>query len=74
MKQLKRRRRSYLFTPITQLGIKPVIIWGYDTSEKFVCRLEINGAGAAVFSGEKGGEKLCNASWEKLVAALSQHG
>jgi hypothetical protein len=47
-------------------------IWGYDKEEKFVCRLEINAAGIAVFSGEKGGKKLCDLNWERLVQKLSR--
>jgi hypothetical protein len=64
MKQIKRRRSSYLSVPTLPLRTAPVIVWGYDKSEKFVCRLHINAAGIAVFSGEKGGKKLCDVSWE----------
>jgi hypothetical protein len=35
-----------------------------------VCRIEINAAGIAVFTGVHGGQKLCNDSWEKFVKRL----
>jgi hypothetical protein len=67
------RRSSYLHVPqVIELETKPAKLWCYDTAGKFVCRLEINGAGLAVYSGEKGGKRLCNVTWEGLVDTLSQ--
>jgi hypothetical protein len=70
---MKRRlRSSYLAVrPTIELSKKPIIVWGYDPAGKFVCRLEINSAGIAVYAGEKGGKKLRNVTWERLVQDLS---
>ena len=65
------RRSSYISLPGNiELQRSPVVVWGYDKSDKFVCRLEISGAGIAVYAGEKGGKMLSNATWEKLVKIL----
>jgi N6-adenosine-specific RNA methylase IME4 len=55
-----------------KLAIKPIKIWGYDKLKNFVCRLEINAAGVAVYTGETGGQKLCDDSWEKFVKRLKK--
>ena len=66
------KRSSYLkYDEITPLGKKGLKIWAYDANEKFACRLEINATGMAVFSGTKGGKKIANLSWEKLVKRLT---
>jgi hypothetical protein len=66
------RRSSYLHVPqVIALERSPIMIWGYDPSGEFVCRLEINGAGIAVYSGKKGGKQLLNVTWERLVEDLS---
>jgi len=70
MKNNNRNRSSYLSARDIKLPIRPVKIWGYSKSQNFVCRLEINAAGIAVFTGEKGGRKLCNDSWERFVKRL----
>jgi hypothetical protein len=70
MKNKNKKRSSYLSARDIRLAIRPVVIWGYGKSQNFVCRLEINAAGIAVFTGEKGGHKLCNDSWEKFVKRL----
>ena len=44
----------------------------YDKKEKFVCRLEVNAAGVAVYIGEKGNTELCDLSWERLVEQLQK--
>jgi len=72
MKTKNRKRSSYLSTNELQLGRAPIKIWGYDKSEDFVCRLEINAAGLAVFAGGRGGKKLGDFSWERLVKKLEQ--
>jgi hypothetical protein len=72
MKSKNRKRSSYVSARYLSLDKRPMKIWGYDKEEKFVCRLEINAAGIAVFSGEKGGKKLCDLNWERLVQKLSR--
>lgn len=65
------KRSSYLrYDEVTPLGKKGLKIWAYDPKEKFVCRLEFNGAGIAVFSGTKGGKRVANLSWERFVKKL----
>jgi hypothetical protein len=72
VKQVKRKRSSYMSAYDLRLDKKRIKIWGYDKSEKFVCRLEINAAGVEVFAGERGGKSLCNLTWESLVVQLSK--
>ena len=72
MKTETRNRSSYLSAHDLQLGKRPIKIWGYDKSEDFVCRLEINSAGVAIFSGGRGGKKLGDYSWERLVRKLTK--
>lgn len=67
-----RRSSSFLSCRDMRLGARPIKIWAYDKSEKFVCRLEINAAGVAVYTGAKGGKELCNLNWEKLLAVLAR--
>jgi hypothetical protein len=70
-KAKQHRRKCYISVPgRLELQRSAVKIWGYDKTGKFVCRLEINGAGLAAFAGEKGGKKLGDMTWEKLVKAL----
>ena len=71
MKKIK-KRSSYLSARNIHLGKKPIIIWGYDQSDTFVCRLEINAAGLEVFSGVTGGKRLCDWNWERLVLELKK--
>jgi len=47
-------------------------IWGYSPKGRFVCRVEVNGAGLALYSGVKGRKKIANATWEKLVDKLTK--
>ena len=72
MKSETRKRSSYLSARDLRLGKRPIKIWGYDKSDDFVCRLEINAAGVAVFSGGRGGRKLGDFSWERLVRKLGE--
>jgi hypothetical protein len=66
------KRSSYLkYDEVVQLGKRGLTVWGYGKTGKFVCRVEVNGAGIAVFTGAKGKLKLANVSWEKLVERLS---
>jgi hypothetical protein len=72
MKNEKNKRRSYLKIPASvELGRAPIRVYGYDTSEKFVCCLKINAAGVTVLSGTKGGKQLYTGNWEKLVQKLT---
>lgn len=65
------KRSSFLqYTAVSALGVKPVRVWGYDKKGKFVCRLEINGAGIAVYTGKKGQKTVGDLSWEKLIQRL----
>ena len=67
------KQRSYMkYSAEVELGIKPVFVWGYGKSGRFVCRVEINSAGLAVYSGKKGTKRLANASWEGLVKTLQR--
>lgn len=70
MKRQAHKRSSYLSTYGLELRKRPIYIWGYDKAENFVCRIEINAAGLAVYSGKRGGKKLCDLSWERLVKKL----
>ena len=72
MPELKRSSYLYLRDSVSLGKGRAVTIWGYDTSGKFVCRLEVSNAGVAVFSGEKGGKRLCNLTWEGFVNTLAQ--
>lgn len=47
------------------------MVWGYGRKKQFVCRLEVNAAGVAVYTGTKGKKKLANVSWEKFVERLA---
>lgn len=66
------KRSSYMIHNETiKLGKKGLKIWAYGRNYKYVCRIEINSTGLACYSGEKGGKRLANATWEKLVDRLS---
>lgn len=67
------KRSSYLkYDEIIGLGKRGLTVWGYDKTEKFVCRVEINATGLALYSGTKGKKRIANVSWEKLVERLSK--
>jgi hypothetical protein len=72
MTSTKRKSSSYLSARDLRLGKRPIKIWGYDKADRFVCRLEINDAGLAIFSGVTGGKKLEDFSWERFVRKLTQ--
>lgn len=67
MKRNYQLRRSYLSAHSIEIGKRPIYVWGYSKSGEFVCRLEINAAGIAVYAGTKGRKKLGDLSWERLV-------
>ena len=71
MPQKPKTRSSYLSVKYLSLDVRPIVVWGYDKKERFVCRLEINAAGIAVYAGKKGRKKLCDSSWERIVEKLS---
>lgn len=54
-----------------ELGVKPIRFWAYDKRGKFVCRVELNSAGVAVFSGVKGKRRIADMGWETLCANLN---
>lgn len=67
------RRSSYVkFSKAVELQVSPLYVWGYDGKGNFVCRLEINSAGIAVFAGTKGRKALKNITWERLVKDLTK--
>ena len=67
------KRSSYLiYDEMVELGKRGLTIWAYGKNRKFVCRLEINATGMAVFAGTKGRKRIANASWERLVEKLSK--
>jgi hypothetical protein len=66
------KRSSYLlYDEIVPLGKRGLRIWAYGKTKKFVCRLEINATGMAIYSGTKGTKRIANVSWERLVEELS---
>ena len=67
-----KRTASFRFKSEVELGHAPIIVWGYGRSGKFVCRVEVNSAGLAVYSGGTGNKKLADASWEKLTKLLAK--
>ena len=71
MKKERQFHSSYLSVHGVELGKKPIYVFGYSKSDDFVCRLEINAAGIAVYAGAKGTKKLCNHTWEGFVDKLS---
>ncbi len=72
MKKEVQKRSAELYMKAVPLGLRDVYVLGYNTSGQFVCRLEINATGIAVFSGTKGTKKLCNLNWEDFVHKLKQ--
>jgi hypothetical protein len=72
MKRHAQKRSSYLSADMLELRKRPIYVWGYDKAENFVCRIEINAAGLAVYSGKRGGKQLCDLPWESLVKKLKE--
>lgn len=71
MTKQSRRRATVAISKPMVLARAPLTIRGYSKSGKFVCRLEISGAGVKMHAGGKGGKWICNLTWEGLVANLS---
>jgi hypothetical protein len=56
------------------LGVGPTVdVRGYNYNKrgKFVCRVELNTAGLAVYTGTKGLKRIANVTCEKLVERLT---
>lgn len=69
------KRSSYLrYDETISLGKRGLKVWGYDKRKRFVCRVEINATGLALYVGTKGRKRLANVSWEGLVKKLSRVG
>lgn len=67
------RQSSYLqYSAYIPLEIKPLVVWGHGEDDKFVCRVEINRAGIAVYSGKTGTKRLGNMDWKGLVKRLER--
>jgi hypothetical protein len=65
------KRSSYLmYDDYIPLGRKTLKIWAYGRTKRYVCRVEINAAGMSIHSGKKGGRKIIDLSWERLVSRL----
>ena len=72
MPKLK-RFSSMQYQGYIDLGMGPSVrIWGYGKKGKFVCRVELNSAGLALFSGTKGRKRIANVTWETLVERLKK--
>jgi hypothetical protein len=62
------KRSSYLqYDDIIPLGKRGLTVWGYGRTNRYVCRVEVNAAGIAIYTGKKGGRRIANLSWEYLV-------
>ena len=67
------KRSSYLrYDEVVPLGKRGLTVWGYGKNGQFACRLEVNAAGVALYSGTKGKKKVANVGWESLVTKLSK--
>lgn len=67
----QKKRSSYLSVKSLPLMKKPIVVWGYDKDDTFVCRLEINSAGVEIFGGPRGNQQIANLNWEGLVDAVT---
>ena len=47
-----------------------MLLWCYGKTKKFVCRVELNSAGIAVYTGSKGRKRVANKTWEGFVKQL----
>ena len=69
------KRSSYLkYDETVALGKRGLKVWAYGKDGHFVCRVEINAAGLALYAGTKGKKRLANLSWERLVDRLAPKG
>ena len=68
-----KRRTSYLqYDQRIELGKRGFRVWAYGKDRRFACRLEVNSAGVALYSGTKGKKRIANLSWEQLVERLTR--
>lgn len=69
------KRSSYMrYDEVVELGRRGLKIWAYGKNKKYVCRVEINAAGLALYAGKKGKRLLANCAWERLVEKLTPNG
>jgi hypothetical protein len=70
----KVKRSSTMQNPgRVDLGVGPsVSVRGYNKKGKFVCRVEPNTAGLALYAGTRGGKRIANVNWEQLVERLKK--
>jgi hypothetical protein len=67
------KRSSYMqYREYTELGVAPLKVWGYGKKGKYVCRVELNSAGLAVYTGTKGLKRIANVTWEQLVERIKK--
>jgi hypothetical protein len=67
------KRSTYLkYDEKIELGKRGLTVWAYRPKEKYVCRVQINAAGIAVYTGKKGGKRVADVNWESLVERLSK--
>ena len=66
------KRSAYLkYDELVEIGKRGLTVWAYGRNRKYVCRLELNATGIAVFAGKKGGRRLANMTWEKFIERLA---
>lgn len=67
------KRSAYLkYDEEIVIGKRGLTIWAYGPKGKYVCRVQINAAGIAVYTGKKGGKRVADVNWENLVKRLSK--
>ena len=63
------KRSAYLkYDELVEIGKRGLIVWAYGRNRNYVCRLELNATGIAVFSGRR---RLANMTWEKFIERLA---
>jgi hypothetical protein len=68
-----KRSSTMQYPGYIDLGVGPSVrVRGYNKKGKFVCRVELNTAGLAVYTGTKGLKRIANVTWEKLVERLTK--
>ena len=66
------KRSSYLkHDDVIELGKRGIQIWCYGKTRRYVCRLEVNAAGLAVYTGKTGKKLIADVSWERLIEKLT---
>ena len=63
------KRSAYLkYDELVEIGKRGLTVWAYGRNRNYVCRLELNATGIAVFSGRR---RLANMTWEKFIERLA---